>query len=106
MISLNSERGLVTKKFNEYFYVDIQENLSYSNQKRFLCTSRKSIRFKNKFIFVGDEVIVSQIDEKAKTAVITNLIQRKNLLKRPSVANISDIYVTCSVDEPKLNFSQ
>ena len=28
------------------------------------------------------------------------------MLSRPSVANISNIYVICSVEEPKLNLSQ
>ena len=106
MSSLKQKRGLVTKKFNEFFYVDIQENFKFTDQKRFLCKSRKSIRFKNDFICVGDQVIISQIDVSEKTAVIDNLIKRKNLLQRPAVANISDIYVTYSVQEPKLNFSQ
>ncbi len=106
MDSLKSQRGLVTKKFNEFFYVDIQEKLKFSEQKRFLCKSKKSIRFQNDFIFVGDEVFISQIDFCEKTALITHLIQRKNFLQRPSVANISDIYVTYSVEEPKLNFAQ
>ena len=37
---------------------------------------------------------------------IESLVKRKNLLERPSVANISNIYVTCSVEEPTLNLSQ
>ena len=106
MISRQSKKALVTKKFNDFFYVDIQENLGYSEQNRFLCKSRKSLRFQNEFIYVGDEVDINQIDYLQKTAVITNVIKRKNLLKRPSVANISDIYITYSVREPKLNFSQ
>ena len=99
-------RGLVTKKFNEFYYVDLQDNLGFYDKKRFLCKSRKSIRFKNDFIVVGDEVVINQIDYLHKTAVITNLIPRKNLLDRPAVANLSDVYVTYSVEEPKLNFSQ
>ena len=106
MSSLESKRGLVTKKFNEFFFVDIQDTLSDTNQKRFLCKSRKSIRFKNEIIFVGDQVVINKINSVEKTAVITKLIKRKNLLERPSVANISDIYVTCSVKEPQLNYSQ
>ena len=106
MSSLETKRGLVTKKFNEFFFVDIEDTLSNTNQKRFLCKSRKSIRFKNEIIFVGDQVVINKINSREKTAVITKLIKRRNLLERPSVANISDIYVTCSVEEPKLNFSQ
>ena len=106
MSSLESKRGLVTKKFNEFFLVDIHDISTFPNHKRFLCRSRKSIRFKNEIIYVGDQVFISKINPTERTAVITKLIKRRNLLERPAVANISDIYVTCSVKEPKLNFSQ
>jgi len=99
-------KGLVTKKFNEFFYVDIVEKENISENKRFLCKSRKSIRYKEKFIFVGDIVTISKINYTNKTAVIDSFLERKNLLSRPSVANISDIYIIHSVDHPKLNFSQ
>ena len=106
MISQKSKKALVTKKFNQFFYVEIQEDLEYSEENRFLCKSRNSIRFQNEFIYVGDEVVINKIDYLQKTAVIISLIKRKNLLIRPSVANISDIYITHSVREPNLNFSQ
>jgi len=98
--------GLVTKKFNEYFLVDLKHNENYKNNRKFLCKVRKSINFKNKIIYVGDEVVIDQIDLKRKRAVIENLVKRKNLLERPSVANISNIYIICSVEEPQLNLSQ
>ena len=98
--------GLVTKKFNDFFLVDlkIQENSQIS--EKFLCKVRKSINFKNQLIYVGDEVLIENIDLKSKRAVITSLKKRKNLLDRPSVANISNIYITFSVEEPELNLSQ
>jgi len=98
--------GLVTKKYNEYFLVDLKHNENYKNNRKFLCKVRKSINFKNKIIYVGDEVVIGQIDIKRKRAVIENLVTRKNLLARPSVANISNIYIICSVEEPHLNLSQ
>ena len=67
---------------------------------------KKSINFKDQLIYVGDEVIIENIDLKNKRAVITSLKKRKNLLVRPSVANISNIYITFSVEEPELNLSQ
>ena len=98
--------GLVTKKFNEFFLVNLKDEEIYKNSQRFLCKVRKSINFKDQFIYVGDEVVVDNIDLRSKRALITNLKKRKNLLIRPSVANISNIYVICSVEEPELNFSQ
>ena len=98
-------KGLVTKKFNQFFLVELIQH-EKSDIKKLLCKLRKSVNFKNQLIFVGDQVIVNQIDIKNKRATIESLEKRNNLLYRPSVANISNIYVICSVDEPKLNFSQ
>lgn len=103
---IDFRKALVTKKFNQFFYVDILDEDQLLENSRFLCTKRKAVNFNNKSIHVGDKVTISQINFKEKTAIIENLIERTNILIRPSVANISDIFVTCSVDEPKLNFSQ
>ncbi len=102
----NKILGLVTKKFNEFYLVDSKNKENLGNCERFLCKVRKSINFKDKLIYVGDEVIIDNIDLINKRALIISLEKRKNLLIRPSVANISNIYVIFSVDEPELNFSQ
>ncbi len=98
--------GLVTKKFNEFFLVDLKNNENFGNNERFLCKVRKAINFKDQFIYVGDEVVIDNIDLESKRAVIKSLIPRQNLLTRPSVANISNIYIVFSVAEPELNLSQ
>jgi len=98
--------GLVTKKFNEFFLVDLKNQENFGKNNRFLCKVRKSINFKDQSIYVGDEVVIENIDLKSKRALITSLKKRKNLLARPSVANISNIYITFSVEEPELNLSQ
>ncbi len=99
-------KGLVTKKFNEFFLVALNQKENFESNKKFLCKIRKSVNFRNQLVCVGDEVIISNIDLKSKRATIERLVQRNNLLERPSVANISNIYVICSVEEPKLNLSQ
>jgi len=98
--------GLVTKKFNEFFLVDLKNKDNFAISRRLLCKVKKSINFKDQLIYVGDEVVIDNIDLKSKRALITSLKKRKNLLVRPSVANISNIYVTFSVEEPELNLSQ
>ena len=98
--------GLVTKKFNEFFLVDLKNKENFGKSKKFLCKVKKSINFKDQFIYVGDEVIIDNIDLRSKRALITSLKKRKNLLIRPSVANISNIYIIFSVEEPELNLSQ
>jgi len=102
----NKYLGLVTKKFNDFFLVDLKNQENSENSEKFLCKVKKSINFKDQLIYVGDEVAIEKIDFKSKRAVITSLKKRKNFLVRPSVANISNIYVTFSVEEPELNLSQ
>ncbi|MCQ9200156.1 MAG: ribosome small subunit-dependent GTPase A [Prochlorococcus marinus CUG1437] len=102
----NKYLGLVTKKFNDFFLVDLKNQENSLNSEKFLCKVRKSVNFKNQLIYVGDAVVIENIDLKSKRAVITCLKKRKNLLVRPSVANISNIYIIFSVEEPALNFSQ
>ena len=106
MKTKNKYLGLVTKKFNEFFLVDLKNQERFGNIERFLCKVRKSINFKDQLIYVGDQVVIDSIDFKSKRAVITSLKKRNNLLVRPSVANISNIYITFSVKEPELNLSQ
>lgn len=99
-------KGLVIKKFNEFLLVELNQKENFAINKKFLCKIRKSVNFRNQLVFVGDEVILSQIDCKRNRATIESLVKRNNILERPSVANISNIYVICSVEEPKLNLSQ
>ncbi len=106
MKTKNKNLGLVTKRFNEFFFVDLLNNENSEINNRLLCKIRKSIKFKNHLIYVGDRVVLDQIDLKNKTARIEGLAKRINFLERPAVANISDIYVIFSVEEPKLNLSQ
>ena len=104
---IKQKRGLVTKKFNNFFYVDILENNNDGKDRlRFLCKSRKNLYFKNQLILVGDEVIIGEINLVERTATIENLYARKNSLIRPSIANISDIFVVISIDQPEIDLSQ
>jgi len=106
MKTTSKNLGLVTKKFNDFFLVDLKNQENFGNIERFLCKVRKSINFKDQLIYVGDEVVIDNLDLRSKRAVITSLKKRKNLLARPSVANISNIYIIFSVEEPELNLSQ
>ena len=57
--------GLVTKKFNEFFLVDLKNQENFGSSERFLCKVRKSINFKDQLIYVGDEVEIDNIDLKS-----------------------------------------
>ena len=53
--------GLVTKKFNEFFLVDLKNQENSKNIERFLCKVRKSLNFKDQLIYVGDEVVIENL---------------------------------------------
>ena len=52
----NKYLGLVTKKFNDFFLVDLKNYKDFDISEKFLCKVRKSIYFKDQLIYVGDEV--------------------------------------------------
>ena len=77
-MKINSKHlGLVTKKFNDFFIVDLKNQEKSGNSEKFLCKVKKSINFKDQLIYVGDEVAIEKIDFKSKRAVITSLKKEK-----------------------------
>ena len=44
--------GLVTKKFNDFFLVDLKNQENFGNSEKFLCKVKKSINFKDQLIYV------------------------------------------------------
>lgn len=68
------------------------------------CKPRGSFKKENKSIIVGDYVDIAITDEIDNEAVIDFVYEQKNMLIRPSVANITKLILVFSVLEPKLNF--
>lgn len=60
-------------------------------------------KFKNEDItpVVGDNVIIEITDENNKKAVITDILERKVYIKRPKIANITQIIFVVSLKNPK-----
>ena len=60
-------------------------------------------KFKNEEIvpLVGDKVEIEVTDEEKGTAVIENILPRKNEIKRPKMANIDQIFFIISTKNPK-----
>ena len=100
MAANNIQKVLVVKKFSNYYHVE----LSNKNIK-FLCKSKKSLSNKSS-VYVGDRVTINKIDFINNTAIITDILPRKNLLKKPQVANLSNVFLMFSLKQPNLNFDQ
>lgn len=67
------------------------------------CKPRGTFKKDKKSIIVGDYVDIAITDEIDNEAVIDIVYEQKNMLIRPSVANITKLILVFSVMEPKLN---
>ncbi len=72
-----------------------------SENKVFECTARGKLKMESITPLVGDKVEIETIDDKNKEAVITNILPRTVELKRPKVANITQMILVISTKHPK-----
>ena len=86
--------GLVIKITGGYYYVK-------SGTETWVCTLRGRFRQEKEKILVGDRVQLKPVQ--TATGVIEKILPRKNTLFQPSVANINQIVVIISLQEPKPN---
>ncbi len=87
--------GIITKGIGGFYYVEVA-NAIYE------CKARGIFR-KNKITpLVGDKVEISVNDNAENT--IDVILERKNFLIRPPVANIDNLIIVVSTVEPKPNF--
>lgn len=84
--------GQIYKIHSDFYYVD-------DGVKFFECKIREVLKKQRERILVGDFV---EFDN----GVITRVIERKNFIKRPSVANIDQIIIVSALKEPDLDLHQ
>lgn len=71
------------------------------DEKEYIATARGKFKNDNFTPVVGDTAIVSILDEDKKTAVIEDVQERKTYIKRPKLANITQIIFVVSSKHPK-----
>lgn len=86
--------GKIIKSQKEIYYVDTKE-------KVYMAKARGNFRVKDKKPLVGDNVEIEALEE--NKAYITKLIERKNEIKRPNIANIDKLLVFITINNPPLN---
>lgn len=84
--------GQIYKIHSDFYYVD--DGNSYHE-----CKIREVLKKQRERILVGDFV-------EFENGVIKNIVQRKNFIKRPSVANIDQIIIVSALKEPELDLHQ
>lgn len=87
-------KGKITKAQKELYYVD-------TGDKIYMCKARGNFRKKGIKPLVGDDVIIDIQDQ--DTAYITEILDRKNVIKRPNISNVDQMLVFVTINDPPLN---
>lgn len=87
-------RGKITKSQKELYFVK-------NDDKTYLAKARGNFRVKGIKPLVGDEVIFEMQNE--ENAYITEILPRKNEIKRPNISNIDQILLFVTINNPPLN---
>lgn len=86
--------GKIIKSQKELYYVSVDENI-------FLSKARGLFRKQGIKPLVGDNVEIDVFEE--KSAYITKILPRKNEIKRPNIANVDQLLVFVTINDPPLN---
>ncbi len=89
------EGRIVENKANLYTIEEINE------QKEYTATARGKLKNEEVTPVVGDKVSFEILNNETNTAVIEQIIERKNYIKRPKMANLTQIIFVLSCKHPK-----
>lgn len=89
------QKGIVISNISNIYEVEL------GNGEEYTCNARG--KFKNNEIspVAGDYIELDIIDEEKNLGVITQIYERKNYVKRPKMANLSQIILVVSMKLPK-----
>tara|TARA_B100001250_G_scaffold55831_1_gene43178 strand:+ start:294 stop:1241 length:948 start_codon:yes stop_codon:yes gene_type:complete len=105
VVALKANYLFVDLEINHLFY-DNYKQLKDSNLLRVLCTRRSRLNHVGLTVNVGDKVLVESIDLDQRRGVISSVEPRKSFIKRPPIANFTDVFVVISLAEPEFNPNQ
>lgn len=89
--------GKIIKGIGGFYYVETEEGLIE-------CRAKGKFRKDKIKPLIGDNVEIRLTKEDTKKGYIENIIERKNSIIRPSVANVEQIIIVFSVTNPKPDF--
>ncbi|MCX7614759.1 MAG: ribosome small subunit-dependent GTPase A [Clostridiales bacterium] len=85
------KKGIVLKGINGFFYVDTGEGI-------FACRARGKLRHKDQCPVAGDVVSIEILPD--KTGYLMEIMPRKNILLRPAVSNLDNLFIVASSADP------
>lgn len=86
--------GLIINNISNTYLIKFQN-------EEYLCTAKGKFKNENITPIVGDNVKFDIISKEKKEGLITEIYERKVYLKRPKVANITQIMLVISIKNPK-----
>ena len=86
--------GKIIKAQKELYYVETGDNI-------YMAKARGNFRKKGIKPLVGDNVVIDIQDE--NNAYITEILERRNTIKRPNIANVDQMLVFITITDPPLN---
>lgn len=92
-------RGKIIKGIAGFYYVDTEGSGVYE------CKAKGSFRKDGKKPLVGDNVEIEVLKEEEKTGNLTEILERKNELIRPAVANVDQALVIFALENPRPNIA-
>lgn len=91
-------QGVIVKGIGGLYYVDCEERVVE-------CKARGKFRHRGLTPMIGDEVIVEDDNDNIGKGVISEILDRRNQLLRPAVANVTQAFVVVSSKNPDLNLT-
>ncbi|KUO70065.1 MAG: hypothetical protein APF77_24645 [Clostridia bacterium BRH_c25] len=89
------QKGVILKGIGGFYYVDTVEGI-------YECRARGKFRIKNITPLIGDYVEI-EAEPKSLQGYIINILERKNQLIRPTVANIDQAIIVFAAKKPDIN---
>ncbi len=86
--------GIIIKALSSFYYVE-SEGIIYE------CKARGNFRKCGNSPLVGDRVDIEVLD--TSHGVVNKILERKNFLKRPNIANIDKLFIVSSYSTPSPN---
>ena len=91
--------GRVVKIFSDFYYVETEKGIVEAKLRTVLKKQKADV-------YTGDNVELEQFDENSMQAFISNIVERKSLITRPKVANVTQVIIVSALKEPDLNLEQ
>ena len=90
------QKGLIISNISNIYNIENNQD-----KKIYKCTARGKLKNKDINPVVGDKVEFETINIEKSEGIIENILQRKNYIKRPKIANLSQIVFVISMKMPK-----